>query len=375
MNPFVFLALILMACGGGTSEPKPDDTGAEADTDTDTDADTDTDTDTDVGTDNDGDGFTVEDGDCDDDNIYVNPARDEEPDNDIDDDCDGRVDEDWNGVTVTYFNDDGAADLWTIDSLGNLTDEITLTDTETQPLWLVHDQNGGYVANTGYSAVVHIDDAGTVTTWADYSKSKDVKYGIYGICAHPNGYVIAMAIDSMWRVASDGTSELLASWSVDTKAKDFALYGYSCAADLMTGEIGIFGYYGGFAVWTEDEGFDVLKSPDPKNWDGIYAYSGAYKDGGGWFSLTYNSMSYSAAISRFNEGDRVWVEKAVWDVDYWFPNTLTVDGDEGDYYVTANAGWYYTVWRVLQGGDYATDLFITDGTVGNRGFYGIVSNY
>ena len=54
---------------------------------------------------------------------------------------------------------------------------------------------------------------------------------------------------------------------------------------------------------------------------------------------------------------------------------MTVDGDEGDYYVTANAGWYYTVWRVLQGGEYATDLYITDGTVGNRGFYGIASNY
>jgi MYXO-CTERM domain-containing protein len=48
-------------------------------------------------TDDDGDGFTEGMGDCDDDNVGVNPAA-TESENDIDDDCDGLIDEDFSDV-------------------------------------------------------------------------------------------------------------------------------------------------------------------------------------------------------------------------------------------------------------------------------------
>jgi hypothetical protein len=50
---------------------------------------------------------------------------------------------------------------------------------------------------------------------------------------------------------------------------------------------------------------------------------------------------------------------------------LAMEGESGDAYVTANAGWFYTVWRVVDGSGYAADLYVTDGTVDDRAFYGI----
>ena len=37
---------------------------------------------------------------------------------------------------------------------------------------------------------------------------------------------------------------------------------------------------------------------DPETWDGRYAYAGTAKDGGGWFSLLYESET--AEISGMN---------------------------------------------------------------------------
>ena len=46
-----------------------------------------------TGTDEDGDSFTVEDGDCDDSDPWVNPALDEEQGDGKDNDCDGLIDD------------------------------------------------------------------------------------------------------------------------------------------------------------------------------------------------------------------------------------------------------------------------------------------
>jgi len=66
----------------------PDDTAPETLPD-------DTDTDSDPATDEDGDGWSVEDGDCEDDNAAVNPGVEFDGCNGRDNDCDGEVDEDF----------------------------------------------------------------------------------------------------------------------------------------------------------------------------------------------------------------------------------------------------------------------------------------
>jgi hypothetical protein len=53
---------------------------------------------------------------------------------------------------------------------------------------------------------------------------------------------------------------------------------------------------------------------------------------------------------------------------------LAMDSDEGDAYVTATAGWYATIWRIVQGSGFAANLYITDGAE-PESFYGIVADY
>ncbi len=133
--------LICFSCGGeGASDKEPadgpvQDADADADADTDADADADTDTDADVDTDDtsapsdvdsdvdsdggpddsgaspppsdvDGDGFSVEDGDCNDDNFRIHPGADEVC-NGLDDDCDTLIDEDPIDGDTFYADLDG----------------------------------------------------------------------------------------------------------------------------------------------------------------------------------------------------------------------------------------------------------------------------
>ena len=115
------LPLFLLAGGCGNKNPvvPPSDSGdAGTDADTDTDGgDTDTGS---QGTDADGDGFTVEEGDCDDNDIGVNPGREEDVFDGVDNDCDGRVDEEWSGVTVAQQSRDRSSSIVVFDTVSRI---------------------------------------------------------------------------------------------------------------------------------------------------------------------------------------------------------------------------------------------------------------
>ncbi len=369
------LLVPLAACPVDYQPPpvKPDTGETEGDADADADADTDTDTDTDADQDNDG--WTVEEGDCDDTDPYVHPGWDEDPDDEKDNDCDGRIDEEWSGVTAAYYNDDGGSSIVTIDHLGQLSSEVQLTDTEVYPMWLDHGVDGGWVVNNFGAATVELVDTGGGATVLREFTEEDTEWWLYGICTHPDGYYLASTIDKLWRIDPDGSSSALASWNTSfDDPSTFDLLPYTVAVDWATGEVGLFGYYGGFALYSEADGLDIRRRPDIEDWDGSITYSGAHKDQGGWYSIKVDANTGDVSISRFNLEDNEWVEKVAWD-EQWYPNVLTIDGDSGDFYVTANGGWFYAVWRVVADDGYATDLYMTDGTVPNRGFWGISSNY
>src|SRR5687768_14865806 len=96
-----WLLVLLVACtspdpGDTDDTSDTDDTGDTADSDSGDTADT---SDTDTGTDADGDGWSVERGDCNDDEVWVNPGHTDRAD-DLDNDCDGLVDERFDAVVA-----------------------------------------------------------------------------------------------------------------------------------------------------------------------------------------------------------------------------------------------------------------------------------
>ena len=352
--------------------PDKDDTGeTEGDTDTDTDSDTDTDTEGDL----DHDGWTVEEGDCDDEDPYVHPGWEEDPDDGKDNDCDGRVDEEWSGVTVSYYNDDGASSIVDIDHLGRLEREVELVDGEVYPMWLDLGVDGGWVINNFAAGTLELVDEDGYTSVLSEFTEKETEWWLYGICTHPDGYYLASTIDALWRIDPDGTRSQLATWNTDmSDPSTFDLLPYTVTVDWTTGEVGLVGYYGGFALWSEAAGLDIRRRPNIEEWDGVMTTSGAHKDMGAWYSIKMDASSGTVTVSRFDLDTDEWIDRVTWD-EQWSPNVLGIDGDTGDFYVTANGGWYYAVWLVGADDGYATDLYMTDGTVPYRGFWGLAMRY
>lgn len=367
--------LLLVACtqkagfGVTPDDSQPVDTGYVHDSDTDT-ADTDGD--------QDDDGFTPEEGDCDDDNVYVSPAREEDDGDGFDNDCDGRVDEAWSGVDIVYANEDGASEILTIDAIGRVTDEVSV-DSSCGPVWLDHaswtDPGAGWVINSGYAAVSTVDSAGNCTDIADFSDAEVYPYGVYGIATGPDGTIYATTLDALYTVGMDGTTTAVATWSCnfdDPSAHEMAVY--SLAVDPVTGTVGLFGYYGGFGTWSPTDGLQVRLTEDLEA-PAVVTNSGAHRDEGGWYTPGADLNTGAYFIYGYDEASAAWAAEETWSDEDWLPFMLAIDGDTGDYYLTANAGWFYTVWRVVRGSGYAADLYTTDGTVPHRAFYGIVSDY
>ena len=133
----------------------------------------DTDDEGEQGTDQDGDGFTVEEGDCNDDNPWTNPARDEEGGDGEDNDCDGRVDEIWTGLTVARQSPNGQHSILTFNTLGQLEDEA-VTGEECAPAYITKAHDGGWMATVNGSilgspptAIAKIDAGACVWSGVD----------------------------------------------------------------------------------------------------------------------------------------------------------------------------------------------------------------
>lgn len=357
------LTFLLLACTDPpTYKPVTDtadtaeDTGTNVDTAPEDTADTDGDLDND--------GFTPEEGDCDDDNIRVSPVREEDDDDGVDNDCDGHVDEAFAGVFVAYANQAGPSSIVTIDRIGRLQDTVTL-DGECLPLWL--DVLGdGWVVNCGQQQIQVVDADGAMTLAADFTETD---YGGWGMATGPDGSIYASTFDSLQRIGPDGTLEELARWTVDFM--DPTAHEFAAAAldvDWATGKVGLYDYFGGFATWSGADGFIVHKKGDLEA-PTLVTFNGSREDGGDWVTIGQDATTGQTGVYAWDGAD--WVLREAWADEDFQPFMLAIDGESGDAYVTANGGWYYTVWRIVDGSGYAADLYMTDGTVPNRAFYGI----
>lgn len=365
--------LLLAACtpiDTGFRKPSADDTADTGDDDTDVDPVDTADTDGDL----DDDGYTPEEGDCDDTDFRVSPALPEQDEDGKDNDCDGRTDEEWAGFSVGWVDDDLAGHIVRVDTLGREDDVIDLDD-GCYPLWLDH-FGDGYVVNADYVTVATVAPDGTCTPVGDFSDAEVYAYGLWGVAANVDGTVLAVTIGALSSVATDGTITPLAEWVVDFEnppAHEFAAS--SVAVDPATGAVGLFDYFGGFATYTAGDGFVVHKRGDFEA-PALYTTSGAHRDGGGWYTMGVDATTGGYGIYRWDDVATDWVLEEAWDAGSdWSPQQVAIDGDSGDWYVTANVdGIFPTVYRIVENTGYAADFYRrTEDYAGY--FYGIATDY
>ncbi len=367
------LLLVAAACtpiDTGFQKPRDEDTGDTADTDTDTDTVDTADTDGDL----DDDGYTPEEGDCDDTDFRVSPALPEEEGDGKDNDCDGRTDEEWSGFSVGWLDDDFAGHIVIVDTIGREDDVIDLTD-GCYPVALDH-YGEGWVVNTSVGTVEAVAADGTCTTLADFTDTEVYEYGAYGVAVAPDGTVLTSTADSLVGIASDGTVTVLQEWVVDFEDVDLhELAPTSLAVDLVTGEVALFDVYGGFATWSAGAGLTIHRKGNYLE-PTLYTTAGAYRDGGGWFTQGIDATTGAYGIYSFDLAAGDWVLEEEWDAESdWSPQALAIDGDSGDWYVTANvSGIFPTVYRIEDRTGYAADFYRrTEDYAGY--FYGIATNY
>jgi len=362
----LFLSLIF-ACGGGGSpstDGKPIDTAGVIDTGTpwpDDGCD---------GTDEDKDGYCLEDGDCDDNNEWVNPNRDEDTTDGIDNDCDGRIDESFQGITVIQLGDFSAIPhrIIGIDPLGKESFSIDLDDMEIVPYFITRGVNGGWVlADLGNGLLLNVDGTGHVTVLSDFSESE---YGIYGITTHPDGYYLVSVIGGLVAVEPDsGVQTPLATWVPD----ELGFFAFDLTVNPSTGDVGVSGYYGAFGVLSAGGEWTTYRLTDMEADIEYIMYSTDYKDQDGFYGGGFTVDGFG--IYRFDLEQKDWVKKANWDQE-WSPHFLAVDSESGDFFITTEGGQYPYVWKIDGETEAAASFYPDAGTLQpGISFWDLYANY
>ena len=349
-------SLLLVACGdktddgpifvgetGDTYVPWPDDTAA--------------------GTDEDGDGFTVEDGDCDDADVYVNPGW---PENEAegnaadgkDNDCDGYVDESFRGLVVLQQGDGkDPARIVGVDDFGETDWEVLLDDATLIPYFMAPGLEGGWLIGTLGShdgaaevtiALYAVSPEGDTTLLWDLSDPEVYEFGLGGVAAHPDGYYLVCTGDTVSALEPDGSS-LTPLMTSDPEADFFS---FDVAVDGVTGEIGVFGLYGEFALISPEGAVEVLRPLDPENIE--YSVWSGIKRADGWYAGGNSASGWQ--VMRFNLSQNDWAQKISFDEE-WTPHFLETDDVNGGFFVSSTDATYPIVWRLSEDDGSAAPFF------------------
>lgn len=286
-------ALLAAACADGPDQPTTDTGGTSTDTGSDTgtpDDDTGA-TDDDTGlpvTDDDGDGWGVEQGDCDDDEVFVNPAMPEgngqirQIDADgIDNDCDGRIDETFLAAGVVNFNvGGGTAGIVSADVLGSQAEWSAglFIDAETPvgfSATVVEDpdfehwamlNSGGRVYRFGLDGDTELLLDLSEYEWppGDDPDNPDMgPPGYYNIGLHPDGGYLVAAADRLLHVRGAGDWSMVAKWVCDPGDPEANVGCVTAIATSRdTGTVYVLDAFGGFGTWTQTGGIAWEVEPD-----------------------------------------------------------------------------------------------------------------
>ena len=63
--------------------------------------------------------------------------------------------------------------------------------------------------------------------------------------------------------------------------------------------------------------------------------------------------------------------RGTWPNSDFTPKAFTIQEETGDFYITANGGWYYTLWQMYADGEYTGQLYTTDASESNRAFWAV----
>ncbi len=327
---------------------------------------------TDTDEDQDDDGFSPSAGDCDDADPRVSPARDEDGSDEKDNDCDGKINEEFTGVDVAWVESSGAGHVLTIDKIGRIAADVPTG--ACVPFFLDHVVRDGqtaadeWIINDSLAGLARVTADGTCTPLADFSDTEVYEYPPYGVTVTPDGAIYVVFTDQFGTVAEDGTYTQLATWDPEA---DFL--GIGLANDPKTGQVGIFDMLGGFATWDATSGFVIEHAPNFEAPE-LSTVSGSHGDDGSWYVPAVSAAGYG--VYGFNPASSAWEMQDQWTDEDWAPFMLAVDGSDPkrmEFYVTATAGAFQTVWRIIHGTNHADDLYASDGTdFGN--YYGIVAD-
>lgn len=366
-----------------------------------------------TGTDADGDGYTVEDGDCDDNDYQVSPVYPEDEFDGKDNDCDGRVDEVWGGYAYAEQYGLGNSSIVLRSSVDVVDETISLPSgvvpwsltqggdadwyTVGYPYFMDLAGPMSFVSNglipsfddsvAWYqpSTVYRVTEAGNTTALATFGNDDfdtcfalsseeaiiecfaDVEFPQYffgplvrGVTWHPDGWLAVLLPGKLVRVDSDGTTTELGSWGWNLAAEEYEyeLYGAGVAVDPMSGTIGIAGLLGGFATWHADTGLVMTKAIDLSaelDLDSLYQTVGlAWMDADGWYTMSAVFSTGEYAVRRWEADTLDWAAVVNWNEAFLQPLSITTNGDVGDWLVSSKAGQYRVVFNV-RGADKSTD--------------------
>lgn len=321
----------------------------------------------DTGTDNDADGWSVEEGDCDDDDIYVHPGWEEsdQAENHTDgkdNDCDGQIDETFRGLVVLQqgrYDQGTPARIVKVNAFGEQTQEILFSDPAVQPWW--YTDMAGLQQYFSFTMTPQVDGEGWVVAGCDYTANdtfvlfeisatgeartlSTMEGQAFGIAAHPDGYYLVTTVSGLVKVEpTTGEQTEIASF-IDADENPLML-SFDVTVDRITGEIGVFGYYGGFAT-LDPETFEITwhKQLDPEIPPEQQNWAGAHWDSrDGWYTGGVDADGW--AVFRWNDSSSDWDRKASFNAS-WTPKSMSIDTVYGEYYMSTKGAQDPTVWRL-----------------------------
>ena len=385
------LTLALMGCPG--DPPRETDTDRDSDTEQDSDTERDRDTDTvQVGTDNDRDGWTVENGDCDDDDVFVNPAWEERANDDKDNDCDGRIDEVLDRFIV--FEVSGADDppparQRTITILGDIGNPTPIgpntavsaaVEVPGEDRWLAVDPNAWSLISTTYTGSVStVLDLGAFEMWPGPREP----LGLWGLGRSRDGTAYMTTANQLLAVSDTGELTVLDDWACQDEEEGTEFCAVALTVRATDEAIALFGAFGGVALWTEDSGLDVLIDENLALGN-VNTWKAARSDEQGRLYALGTVAGVDdgpliRGVFRYNVAQNAMVLRGPWldtngngpggFVNEWRFGSFDIDTVRGEYYVSANVGeggaTRRSLYRVFDGEDGYASLLWPETFAGN----------